>query len=57
MSFGQNAPADLRKYLAREPQGKVECALVIQMACTHRSENILTNEEMTVAGFIYLFDH
>jgi hypothetical protein len=32
----------LAKNLAREPQGKVECALVMQMACTHRNENILT---------------
>ena len=25
-----------------KPQGEVECALVMQMAFTHRSENILT---------------
>jgi hypothetical protein len=44
--FGQNARR-LAKNLAREPQGEVECALVMQMAFTHRSEKILTNEEMT----------
>ena len=32
----------LAKNLAREPQGEVECALVMQMAFTHRNENILT---------------
>ena len=32
----------LAKNLAREPQGEIESALVMQMAFTHRSENILT---------------
>jgi hypothetical protein len=32
----------LAKNLAREPQGEIESALVIQIAFTHRSENILT---------------
>jgi len=32
----------LAKNLAREPQGEVECALVMRIAFTRRSENVLT---------------